>query len=252
MKSYRHILTRLLPLALMAGITATPPLLGQVEKTLRFIPEEIDFGVIREEDGHATRTVMAVNISPDTTFVISSRTSCGCSSAEFTEERLAPGDTTEITVGYNPVNRPGKFQKTAKIYTGTERISNSFKLKGMVIPSQKNLAKTYPDAEGPLRFSSKIIDVNEIAPATVRPIFIGIYNDSPDTLRMVPATSHPALEGAFTPEILEPHGVSTLSFTLRARDLPESTTEFNLRAYIINSESADTIATIPVGGAVKR
>nr|MDE6342330.1 DUF1573 domain-containing protein [Muribaculaceae bacterium] len=156
------------------------------------------------------------------------------------------------TVGYNPANRPGKFLKTAKIYTGSERISNSFKLKGMVIPSQKNLVKTYPDVEGNLRFSSRIIDVNELGPNTVRPIFIGIYNDSPDTLRLTPASSDDALQGVLMPDELEPHGVSTLSLTLRAGDLPGGTTDFNLKAYIINSASADTIATIPVGGAIKR
>ncbi len=252
MKSPRFTLRRLLPLALTVGAACSLPVLAQIEKTLKFIPEELDFGVIREENGLTTRTVKAVNIAPDSTFIISARTSCGCSSAEFTEEMLAPGDTTEITVGYNPTNRPGKFLKTAKIYTGNERISNSFKLKGMVIPSRKNLIKTYPDAEGCLRFSSKIINVDELGPNTVRPIFIGIYNDSPDTLRLAPASSDYALGGVLMPDAIEPNGVSTLSLTLRAGDLPAGTSEFNLKAYIINTATADTIATIPVGGAIKR
>lgn len=225
---------------------------AQVEKTLRFIPQEVDFGVIREENGKTERTVKAVNVSSAPTFIISARTSCGCTSAKYSGEVIAPGDTTEITVGYDPANRPGKFLKTAKIFTGDERISNSFKLKGTVIPSARNLAKTYPDTAGQLRLSARIINVGELRPTDVRPVFIGIYNDSPSGIRLEAASDSPALQGAFAPDSIEPFGVATLTLTLRVCGLPADAEDFSLRTAIINASTADTITSIPLGGIITR
>ena len=90
---------------------------AQMEKTLRFIPDRVDFGMVREEDGKVSRTVKAVNISSDSTFIISARTSCGCSAAEYPDSVIAPGDTTEVTLTYDPLNRPGIFLKTVRFFT---------------------------------------------------------------------------------------------------------------------------------------
>lgn len=228
------------------------PAYGQLEKTLKFIPETIDFGNIREEDGKVTRKVKAVNISGKKTFIISARTSCGCSAVDYSENPLSPGDTTEISVTYDPVNRPGKFLKTAKIYTGKERIGNSFKIKGTVIPSKKNLDNVYPAKAGNLRLSSQFIDAGKVSPREARPLFVGIYNDSgvPQTLK-ASSDAYP-LEAALLPDSIEPFGVATLTLMLKGNNFSERVTEFDYNAYLIDAASGDTITRIPVGGQIVR
>lgn len=232
--------------------TGTPGLLAQMQKSLKFIPEVVDFGQIREEDGVVNRSVMAVNVTDSAIFIKSARTSCGCTTADFSDAPIAPGDTTIISVGYDPRNRPGKFLKTAKIFTGEERIPNSFRLSGNVIPSRRNLDKTYPDSAGSLRLSAKIIHVGEIGQFTVRPVFIGLYNDSAIPVKLTCQTDTPALEGAFAPDSLDANGVATLTLTLRAKELPPGTAEFTIPAHIVNSSSGDTIVSIPVGGVISK
>ena len=222
----------------------------QSGRTLEFIPTAVDFGVVREEDGKLMRTVKAVNISPDTTFIISARTSCGCSAAEYSDAMLAPGDTATVTLTYDPLNRPGKFLKTAKFYTGQERISNSIKMSGTVIPSRKNLDMSYPDKAGPLRLSSKLINAGEVSRTEARPLFVGIYNDSDRPLALSADTDSFPLESGLMPDTVEPYGIATLSLMLKGRNIPESETEILYKAYLISKESGDTIATIPVGGLV--
>lgn len=245
---------RLFPV-ILAGCTMffalAPSLYAQISKSLEFIPSSVDFGVIREEDGKVSRKVKAVNVSPDSTFIISARTSCGCSAVEYPEEIFAPGDTVEVTVTYDPVNRPGKFLKTARFFTGDERIGNSIKLNGTVIPSRRNLDKSYPDKAGQIRLSSRLVNPGEVSRKEARPLFVGIYNDSDRPLVLTAETDAAPLEAAMAPDTIEPFGIATLSLMLKGRNIPEKDNEFLYKAYLINTETGDTITYIPVGGSVK-
>lgn len=249
-KSLKYLLQTALALSACFAI-ADSSAFAQMEKTLKFIPEEVDFGTIREQNGKVTKHVKAVNISKTATFIISARTSCGCSSVNYPDKQLAPGDSAVISVTYDPVNRPGKFLKTAKIYTGEERIGNSFKLKGNVIPSKKNLDRSYPEKSGMLRLSSKLIDAGEISRQEARPLFVGIYNDSDRPLKMTATTDSHPLEAGLAPDSIGPYEISTLTLMLKGRNIKESQKEFFYKAYIINSSSGDTITSIPVGGFVR-
>ena len=236
----------------LAVLTAlVPTAYSQIEKTLRFIPDKVDFGTIREEDGKVTRTVKAVNISADSTFIISARTSCGCSAAEYTESMIAPGDTTEVILSYDPLNRPGKFLKTVRFFTGDERIGNSIKLSGTVIPSRKNLDRNYPDTAGPLRLTSAMISAGETERTEARPLFIGIYNDSGVPVALTADTDSQALEAALMPDTIEAYGIATLSLMLKGRLIAEREKDFLYKTYLVNTESGDTITSIPVVGYVK-
>lgn len=229
----------------------TFPTYADMEKTLEFIPESVDFGVIREENGRVSRQVKAVNISNDSTFIISARTSCGCSEAEYSEAVVAPGDTTIVTVSYDPTNRPGKFQKTARFFTGQERIGNSLKMTGTVIPSRRNLNKAYPEKAGVLRLSTLMLSVGEFSRREARPLFVGLYNDSDRAIPLSVETDSAALEGAIAPDTIEPFGIATLSLMLKGRDLPENATDIDYKATVKDSSTGEVIVTIPVVGAVK-
>lgn len=237
---------------LFVAVISIPSTYAQIEKTLKFFPEEVDFGLIREEDGKVTRSVKAVNISKTPTFIISARTSCGCSSVDYPEQQIAPGDTVVISVTYNPVNRPGKFLKTAKIYTGKERIGNSFKLKGNVIPSKKNLDQAYPVKSGKLRLSSQIINAGEVSNQEARPLFVGIYNDSEQPLKISANTDSSPLEAGLTPDSIGPFEISTLTLMLKGRLFKKGEKDFFYKAYLIDSMSGDTLTCIPVGGTIRR
>lgn len=239
---------RSLPLlCLIAALAAY----SQIEKSLEFIPDKVDFGIIREEDGKATRKVKAVNITSDTTFIISARTSCGCSAAEYPQDMIAPGDTVEVSITYDPVNRPGKFLKTARFFTGEERIGNSIKLSGTVIPGKENLDRAYPEKSGTLRLSTLIVNAGEMSRKEARPLFVGLYNDSDKPLALETLSDGEALEAALTPDTLDAYGVSTLTLMLKGRKIPATETELLYKACLIDKFTGDTIATIPVAGVVR-
>ena len=248
LKCRKHKLQAIVLVCLLA---LSPVVYSQIEKSLQFIPDKVDFGVIREENGKVSRKVKAVNISPDSTCIVSARTSCGCSAAEYSEEILAPGDTTEVAISYDPTNRPGKFQKTARFFTGKERIGNSIKLYGTVIPSKRNLNKTYPEKAGVLRLSTIMLNAGEVSRTEARPLFVGLYNDSEAPLVLAASTDADALEAGLAPDTIEPFGIATLTLMLKGRNIPVSDTEIEYKAHLINASTSDTILSIPVVGSVK-
>lgn len=225
---------------------------GQIERSLMFIPDEVDFGTIKEENGKISRKVKAINVSGKPTFIISARTSCGCSAIDYPQTEIAPGDTVMISVTYDPLNRPGKFLKTAKIYSGKERIGNSFKIKGNVIPSKKNLDRAYPEKSGKLRLSSLFINAGEISTKEARPMFVGIYNDSDSSLKMITISDGAPLEAALSPDSIGPYEISTLTLMLKGRLLNQNKEDFLYKAYLVDCADGDTISTIPVGGLLKK
>lgn len=222
---------------------------AQIEKSLKFIPQNIDFGVIRETNGKVTKTVKAINVSSDSTFIISARTSCGCSEAEYDGRMLAPGDTTTVSITYDPTNRPGKFQKSAKIFTGRDRVSNMFRISGIVIPSKKNLDKAYPEKAGNLRLSTSIVAIGEMRHAETKPIFIGIYNDSDQPMTLKADSYNEALEATLQPDTIEPFGIATLSIMLKGRNIPSATTNFKY-SVALKDPSGETLVSIPIGGTI--
>ena len=229
---------------------------AQIERTLKFIPEKVDFGAIRETDGKATRSVKAVNISQDSTFIISARTSCGCSEAEYDARMLAPGDTATVRIAYDPTDRPGKFSKTAKFFTGKERIGNSLRISGTVIPSPANLDRQYPEKiklpgdRGELRLSALLINAGEIKMSAAKPFFLGLYNDSDKPLAITAAADNDALEVRMLPDSIEPYGVATLTVMLKGRKIPDGTDTFTHNVTITCAGDDAPAATIPVAGAV--
>lgn len=242
---------RLHAFAAVCLLALSPMAYSQIEKSLQFIPDKVDFGVIREENGKVSRKVKAINMSPDTTYIISARTSCGCSAAEYSEELIAPGDTTEVIISYDPTNRPGKFQKTARFFTGKERIGNSIKINGTVIPSKRNLNKAYPEKVGALRLSTLILNVGEVSRTEVRPLFVGLYNDSDAPLSLVASTDAGALEAALAPDTIEPFGIATLTLMLKGKNIPSADSEILYKAHLVNTSTSDTLLSIPVVGSVK-
>lgn len=241
----------LLSVALVSLMAMAANSYSQIEKSLVFIPEKLDFGLIREENGLVTHKVKAVNITEDTTYIISARTSCGCSAAEYSNDHIAPGDTVEVSITYDPTNRPGKFLKTVRFFTGTERIGNSIKISGTVIPSSKNLDKAYPEKVGSLRLSSLIINAGELSRKEARPLFVGLYNDSDTPLALTAETSANALEAGLVPDTIEPFGISTLTLMLKVRNIPSDETEILYKAHLIDHSTSDTIISIPVIGIIK-
>ncbi|MCD7932628.1 MAG: DUF1573 domain-containing protein [Tannerellaceae bacterium] len=91
-----------------------------------------DFGIIKESDGDATHSFVIKNTGTAPLVITRVIASCGCTTPEWTKEPIAPGQTGEIKVTYDPKGRPGTFAKTINVYSNGKKGSYVLTIKGEV------------------------------------------------------------------------------------------------------------------------
>ncbi|MFR7602383.1 MAG: DUF1573 domain-containing protein [Alistipes shahii] len=94
-------------------------------------------------------------------------TTCGCTVPDFSKKPILPGEKTQITVTYDPANRPGSFTKELWVYSSEKRKIATLTVHGSVTPRQKTVEELYPvDAGGGLRLASTLNAFSYIYPGT--------------------------------------------------------------------------------------
>ncbi len=149
---------------------------------IEWLATEYDFGAFKEAGGPKTGSVQFINRGPKAIMINQVRPSCGCTGAEFTQGEIMPGDTATISFTYNPLGRPGRFDKTVKVYTGADNERTTIRIYGTVIGAPASLETSYPIEVGPLRLSEKIILAGDVNYGSARHLFFQGYNQSSDTI----------------------------------------------------------------------
>jgi hypothetical protein len=92
----------LLPAALRCGA-----------QTLDFGEKKHDFGSIREDGGSVKHTFTFTNPGPGPVVIERVEVSCGCTTSDFSRKPVMAGKQGQITLIYDPMYRPGPFNRTA-------------------------------------------------------------------------------------------------------------------------------------------
>ena len=115
------------------------------EGTIVFEKVFHDFGLIEEERGMVIAEFPFANTSKRKYKIAETKSSCGCTTIGEPKGFILKGDTNSIIVGYNPLGRAGKFNKTVEIVfedNKGERIKRFLKIKGVTVSlTAKNTLK---------------------------------------------------------------------------------------------------------------
>ena len=87
---------------------------------LMVIPDSHDFGIIQKKSGIVTTTFKVQNTSSSEISIHEITTSCGCTSAEIETDIIPPGETSILTVYFDPdfhKEPGGKFSRTVFLET---------------------------------------------------------------------------------------------------------------------------------------
>lgn len=185
---------------------------------IRWIDKDFDFGLFKEITGPKTGTSSFVNLGPDTISVIAVKPSCGCTSSDFSDAPLAPGDTAVIHYTYDPTMRPGKFDKSVRV-TLSDGSRHKIRITGNVLGTPESLATLFPVDAGVVRLSDSVIDAGRVI-VTRSPIsFVSAYILSTDSLsaRLMPTDK--ALTATPSTPVAGPGDIVTFSIALDARRL---------------------------------
>ena len=80
-----------------------------------FAKSTYDFGTFSEEKGKVTHVFEFTNTGKEPVILQDVKTSCGCTTPNWTKTPVAPGKKGQVAVTYNSTGRPVQFSKTITV-----------------------------------------------------------------------------------------------------------------------------------------
>lgn len=121
----------------------------------------LSLGTIHEEDGIREHTFWLRNAGTEAVTLKQGYTSCGCTTITFEQGKvLAVGDTTAVTLRFNPRGKGGEFLERGTIVYGEGRKRIDMTMEGECITSEETLLKQFPiHIDDTLRLSADRFDL---------------------------------------------------------------------------------------------
>ncbi len=209
-------------LSLIINVLFISVAICQINKEIAFDEASFNFGEILESEGPVEHEFTFTNLSNHVIKILGVKASCGCTSTGWTRQEVGPGEKGFVKAMYNPVNRPGSFNKSLTVTTSSVQKTIVLRIQGKVIPKIKTIEEQLPILIGEIRFRNKSFNLGKILTNGSQTREFTVYNNSKDQ----PITFQSEYEAPeyikleFQPETLNPkeYGSIKINFDGKARN----------------------------------
>ena len=143
-----------------------------------------DFGKISEGDGTATYDFTFKNTGTAPLVIQDVRTTCGCTTPEWTKQPINPGATGFIKVSYDVKGRPGGIDKTITVFSNCTSSPASLRITGEVIPVERHPSEAFRHTVGKIRLDEMHVAFNRVYTYEKPSLTITAYNPGPDPAKI--------------------------------------------------------------------
>ncbi|MFT5618265.1 MAG: hypothetical protein ACI85I_001497 [Arenicella sp.] len=187
---------------------------------LEFENSKHDFRIIKEDDGVVSTRFFFQNVNEKTVVISGVFVSCGCTSPEWTERVLKPNDTASISISYDPIDRPEKFEKYIRIEFEGNHEPQFVVIQGNVTPRAKGVRDWFPFRLGNLWFKQSNVFIGTLKKGEVRLVENKIYNNSRKSIEIdFQKSIFPKFIKPLTSKIiLAPKDSATFQFEYRSKE----------------------------------
>jgi hypothetical protein len=95
-----------------------------------------DFGTINEADGKVSCSFELKNVGDAPLVILGVYVTCGCTTYEYTQEPIAPGELGEVRVTLDPTGLEGSYIKSIHIYTNTRPKKKTVRIHSYIVPQE--------------------------------------------------------------------------------------------------------------------
>lgn len=169
-----------------------------------------NFGAFDEEAGPVSYDFPLVNTGDAPLTILAARATCGCTTPVFPRKPVAPGDTAYISVEYNPMARPGRFNKQIYVETDASDTKKRLDVSGVVIGGAVTIARRYPADFGAVKLAKPVLMMGEVTKGRFKTVYFDGYNRSSDSLRIIAVRAPEYVSVAPAPEVAPPGEQLTL------------------------------------------
>ena len=125
----------------------------------------LSLGTIQEADGIVERSFWLRNCGTEAVALVQGYTACGCTTIEYAKNLpIVPGDSTCVTLRFNPRGKGGEFLETGTVVYSPNRKRLNLSLEGSCITSEETLLRQFPiRIDDGLRLSADRFDLGRMA-----------------------------------------------------------------------------------------
>lgn len=179
------------------------PRLSLKSASFRFDHLTITAQTMSEDDGIQSFSYPFENVGSDTLRLGRLVTTCSCASALCSKMTVAPGETSEITVKYNPKGHPGRFERKVFVYVAGEEAPAAVLKLSVNVENGSDMSGLYPVSMGSIRVRRNEVDFIRGVKAVESCVFINL-SDSPMRLECERALMPICLSFSTEPEVVGP------------------------------------------------
>ena len=203
---------------------------GVLSAQINFFENFHDFGEIAEDGGEKWFEFRFRNTSTNPIVIVSARSSCGCTKAEYSRKPIMPDSIGSIKAIFNPMNYPGAFARKITIVTSEGVVEKPLLVTGVVIPRKKSLEEEYPIIMGGgVRATANALSFGYVEHGKVSQSTFDIVNTSKRRVKIEIENPYPELE-FYYPEHIAPDERVAINFGCM---LAENSTVYGSLSYTV-------------------
>ena len=197
---------------------------------MRFEKKSHNFGEIAEDGGSVSQNFTFRNISSEPIVIVSTYSSCGCTTAEFSKKPVLPGETSVVKVVFSPMNYPGAFARKVTIVTNKGVLKDALLITGNVRPRVKTMEERFPLAMGRgVRAGNNAHSFGYVEHGKLKQSSFEIFNSSKRSVTLAIENPYSELE-FYCPTTLAPGKEVAINFGCL---LPENSGVYGSLAYSV-------------------
>lgn len=173
------------------------------QSSIKFEVQKHDFGSIKEDGGKVTYVFGFKNVGDKDLIVKNVKTPCGCTSPKWTTSAIPPGKGGYVEATFDPMHRPGVFNKVLTVVTDGVPLTTYLTIVGEVLPRKRTIKDNFPMVRGNIRYQMPQVFMGKVRIGTVDTVHVRMYNEgfSPIKLLRIETPEHIKAD-IVTPEIL--------------------------------------------------
>ncbi len=143
-----------------------------------------DFGKVNEGDGAVSHDFTFKNTGTAPLIIQDVKTTCGCTTPEWTKQPIRPGETGFIKVSYDVKGRPGTIDKTITVFSNGKPSPVGLRINGEVAAVDRHPSEAYRYTAGTIRMDDMHAAFNRVYSYEKPSLVITAYNPGPDAVKI--------------------------------------------------------------------
>lgn len=201
-----------------------PTLHSGAEKVLRAERLSEDLGKLSEKDSPVSRTFRLRNVSGTPQRISRVRTTCGCTVAAYDTMSVAPDEEMQITLTYNPKNRPGTIDVDAFVYIRGEERQPMARLSLYGEVTDDDAWRHLPHTMGALRVKRREVHFSDLPVGGKPSMRILCANSGDKPLRLASRLLPSYVTFHTEPSVIAPGEEADMVITIDVSKLPKRST----------------------------